>query len=249
MNSSRIKFVGRHGSTQRWRRWGAAVAVLASTPLTVLAPVATPSAFAAAGDAVLLGIHRGQQQQQGARDLQRHRRRHRPRPPVATTSRCSSTAVANGRPDDQPHGHGRRQRRLRGRPSVGERDDPRPGRPDERRRAGSTATTPSCCARAPTSSTSSARSGSIPGTEWGTGLLSTADNTLQRLGRRSARATSNGSDAVRSGDASGTGLANDTFTGLGAHTSTCGTDDCTSGADHHTGQRRGRRRPERRRRR
>ena len=36
-------------------------------------------------------------------------------------------------PHDQPDGHGRRRRRLRARPGVGQRDDPRPGRPDERR--------------------------------------------------------------------------------------------------------------------
>jgi predicted extracellular nuclease len=59
-----------------------------------------------------------------------------------------------------------------------------------------------------------------PGTEWGTGLTSTADNTLRRL------------PTVCSGRADGTtafdpaaeweGLATNTFDGLGAHTATCG---------------------------
>ncbi len=58
-----------------------------------------------------------------------------------------------------------------------------------------------------------------PGTEWGTGLTSTADNTLRR------KAT------VCAGDPNGTdafdpaiewdGFATDTFGGLGAHTADC----------------------------
>ncbi|HZW42553.1 MAG TPA: lamin tail domain-containing protein, partial [Agromyces sp.] len=59
-----------------------------------------------------------------------------------------------------------------------------------------------------------------PGTEWGTGLVSTADNTLRRAA------------AVCEGDRIATdvfdpalewvGYATDTFDGLGAHTATCG---------------------------
>ena len=59
-----------------------------------------------------------------------------------------------------------------------------------------------------------------PGTEWGTGLTSTADNTLRRKG------------SVCAGDANGSnvfdpsvewdGFATDTFGGLGSHTATCG---------------------------
>jgi predicted extracellular nuclease len=58
-----------------------------------------------------------------------------------------------------------------------------------------------------------------PGTEWGTGVTSTADNTLQRL------------PAVCAGDVDGSdafdplvqweGFANNTFTNLGSHTATC----------------------------
>ena len=58
-----------------------------------------------------------------------------------------------------------------------------------------------------------------PGTEWGTGAISTADNTIRRLA------------SVCQGDAVGSnvfdpsteweGFANDTFTGLGAHTANC----------------------------
>ena len=64
--------------------------------------------------------------------------------------------------------------------TVGRRRDPRP-RPT--RRAGAptgTATTPSCCARAPTVLDVIGQVGVDPGTEWGTGLTSTADNTLRR---------------------------------------------------------------------
>ena len=59
-----------------------------------------------------------------------------------------------------------------------------------------------------------------PGTEWGTGLTSTADNTLRRKG------------SVCAGDANGSNVfdpsvewdcfATDTFGGLGSHTATCG---------------------------
>lgn len=59
-----------------------------------------------------------------------------------------------------------------------------------------------------------------PGTEWGTGLASTADNTLRRR------------DTVCAGDPDGSntfdpsvewaGFATDTFDGLGAHTASCG---------------------------
>lgn len=64
------------------------------------------------------------------------------------------------------------------------------------------------------------QAGFDPGTEWGTGLVSTADNTLRRK------------DAVCTGDTvhddvfdpapEWDGFANDTFDGLGAHSATCG---------------------------
>jgi len=59
-----------------------------------------------------------------------------------------------------------------------------------------------------------------PGTEWGTGLTSTADNTLRRKASVCA-GDPNGSDAfdpVVQWD----GFATDTFGGLGAHTAACG---------------------------
>ncbi|MBZ0276835.1 MAG: lamin tail domain-containing protein, partial [Anaerolineae bacterium] len=59
-----------------------------------------------------------------------------------------------------------------------------------------------------------------PGSEWGAGLISTADNTIRRL------------SSVCAGDAIGTdafdpsieweGFATNTFSGLGTHTATCG---------------------------
>ncbi len=62
-----------------------------------------------------------------------------------------------------------------------------------------------------------------PGTEWGTGLTSTADNTLRRK------------DTICTGDPNGSdafdpsleweGFATDTFGGLGAHTANCATED------------------------
>ncbi len=64
------------------------------------------------------------------------------------------------------------------------------------------------------------QAGFDPGTEWGTGLVSTADNTLRRK------------PPICSGDTNGTdafnpavewdGFATNTFDGLGSHTATCG---------------------------
>ena len=54
-----------------------------------------------------------------------------------------------------------------------------------------------------------------PGTEWGTGLTSTADNTLRRK-TRSTRATRHGTDAFDPA-VEWDGFATDTFDGLGAH--------------------------------
>ena len=57
-----------------------------------------------------------------------------------------------------------------------------------------------------------------PGTEWGTGLTSTADNTLRRK-VTIAPATPNGSDAFDP-SLEWEGFATDTFGGLGSHTPT-----------------------------
>ncbi|MET0297482.1 MAG: lamin tail domain-containing protein, partial [Microbacterium sp.] len=59
-----------------------------------------------------------------------------------------------------------------------------------------------------------------PGTEWGTGLNSTADNTLRRNADVCA-GDPNGAD-VFDPSAGWTGFAVDTFDGLGAHTADCG---------------------------
>jgi hypothetical protein len=58
--------------------------------------------------------------------------------------------------------------------------------------------------------------GTDPGTEWGTGLTSTADNTLLRKGNIQA-GDANGSDAFDP-SIEWNGLATDTFTDLGSHT-------------------------------
>ncbi len=62
--------------------------------------------------------------------------------------------------------------------------------------------------------------GTDPGTEWGSGLTSTADNTLRRLPDICAGDT----DPANAFDPSSewAGFANDTFDGLGAHTADCG---------------------------
>jgi hypothetical protein len=54
-----------------------------------------------------------------------------------------------------------------------------------------------------------------PGTQWGSGLLSTADNTLRRMAAVEA-GDANGSDAFDPG-VQWIGFANDTFNGLGSH--------------------------------
>ncbi len=58
-----------------------------------------------------------------------------------------------------------------------------------------------------------------PGTEWGSGLTSTADNTLRRLPTVCGGDT-NGSDAFDP-SVQWEGLATDTFGGLGSHTANC----------------------------
>ena len=82
--------------------------------------------------AVLLRVHRRNEQQQGAGDLQRHRRAHRP-----CGERLRDPDVLQWqpgcRPDHRPHGHGGVRRRLRGGAERRQPGDPRPGRPDERR--------------------------------------------------------------------------------------------------------------------
>ena len=59
-----------------------------------------------------------------------------------------------------------------------------------------------------------------PGSEWGTGLVSTADNTLRRAGSVCAGDT-DPSDAFDP-SAEWVGFATDTFDGLGTHTADCG---------------------------
>jgi predicted extracellular nuclease len=59
-----------------------------------------------------------------------------------------------------------------------------------------------------------------PGTEWGSGLTSTADNTLRRKDTVCAGDTNTG-DAFDP-SVEWDGFATDTFEGLGAHTATCG---------------------------
>jgi hypothetical protein len=70
-----------------------------------------------------------------------------------------------------------------------------------------------------------------PGTEWGTGLTSTADNTLTRKGSICA-GDSNGGDAFDPA-VEWDGFAIDTFDGLGSYTSFCGSSPPTGigGAD------------------
>ena len=65
-----------------------------------------------------------------------------------------------------------------------------------------------------------------PGSEWGTGVTSTADNTLRRKTTVCAGDT-DGADAFAPGD-QWDGLAGDTFDGLGAHTAACGGGPVTS---------------------
>ena len=86
----------------------------------------------------------------------------------------------NGWTDDQPDRHGRRGRRLRPGPVGGERGDPGTGRPDERLRLVQRRRRRRAPQGHDRDRRRSARSASTPGTEWGTGLTSTADNTLRR---------------------------------------------------------------------
>ncbi|MDP2291958.1 MAG: Ig-like domain-containing protein, partial [Actinomycetota bacterium] len=64
------------------------------------------------------------------------------------------------------------------------------------------------------------QAGFDPGTEWGTGLLSTADNTLQRQPAVCA-GDPVATDLFDPATASWDGFAVDTFSGLGSHTASC----------------------------
>ncbi|HYP25593.1 MAG TPA: Ig-like domain-containing protein [Blastocatellia bacterium] len=68
--------------------------------------------------------------------------------------------------------------------------------------------------------------GNDPGTEWGSGLTSTADNTIRRKAAICA-GDANGTDAF-SPAAEWDGFATDTFDGLGAHNALCGADAAPS---------------------
>lgn len=68
--------------------------------------------------------------------------------------------------------------------------------------------------------------GTDPGAEWGSGLTSTADNTIRRNASICAGDT-NGSDAFNPAT-EWDGFANDTFGGLGAHTANCGLNQAIS---------------------
>jgi predicted extracellular nuclease len=68
--------------------------------------------------------------------------------------------------------------------------------------------------------------GTDPGTEWGTGLTSTADNTLRRKASIEG-GDDNGSDAFDPA-VEWDGFATDTFDGLGSHTTTTPGDDAPS---------------------
>jgi predicted extracellular nuclease len=65
-----------------------------------------------------------------------------------------------------------------------------------------------------------------PGTEWGTGLVSSADNTLQRKAAVCAGDT-NSADAFDP-SVEWDGFASDTFSGLGSHSASCGTPPATA---------------------
>jgi hypothetical protein len=67
------------------------------------------------------------------------------------------------------------------------------------------------------------QAGIDPGTEWGTGLQSTADNTLRRKSTVCAGDT-NSTDAFNP-SVEWDGFATDTFGGLGSHTALCGGND------------------------
>ena len=209
MASSFRRFVGR-----------VAVGALAVAVPVVMTPLA--GVGGRAHRPVHLRVRRGLEQQQGARDLQRHRRDGRPRGGsynVQVFANGAATADAH----DRPHRHGRGRRRLRPRQHVA----PAPrSSPQADQTSGSanwsTATTPSCCARAAhrSISTSFGQIGVDPGTEWGTGLTTTVDNTLRRKASVCAGDT-DGTDAFDPA-AQWDGFAIDTFDGLGAHTADCG---------------------------
>ncbi len=119
-------------------------------------------------------------------------------------------------------------RRRRVRPRVHRsaqlpRSSRRPTRPPAQ--ASSTATTPSHSSRAGAIVDVLGQIGVDPGSEWGSGLTSTADNTL----RRAADTCVGDADGANAFDPSvgWSGFAQDTADGLGAHDADCALDPAT----------------------
>ena len=196
----------------RMRRRLIALASLLAVAAAPLAVLAAP-AQAATDGAVLLRVHRGQQQQQGARDLQRHRRGRSTSAPAATTSRCSSTAAP-------PPGL---TINLTGTVAAGDvyvlahssANAAILAQADQTNGAGwFNGDDAWCCARARRSSTSIGQIGNDPGTEWGTGSTEHRRQHPASQGVGRGRRQRTGRDAFDPA-IEWDGFATDTFDGIG----------------------------------
>ena len=131
------------------------------------------------------------------------------------TSRCLQRQ-RHRRADDHAHGHRRRRRRVRRRPVLADPAILRPGRPDQRRRLVQRRRRHRPAQGHGAVIDSIGQVGVDPGTEWGTGLASTADNTLRRKATVVAGDTE---PARRVRPVARMGRLRDRhFDGLGAHT-------------------------------
>ncbi len=167
--------------------------------------------------ALLLRVRRGQQQQQGARDLQRHRRG---RSNLGTAATLQRPEFSNGgghrRAHDQPHRHRGRRRRVRPRPT------PRPrsgscGRPDLNGAGLFNGDDAVVLRKGTTVLDVIGQIGTDPGTEWGSGRR--APPTTPCVARPSVEAGDpDGAERLRPGALEWDGFAVDTFDDIGLAT-------------------------------
>ena len=167
---------------------------------------------------LLLRVRRGLREQQGARDLQRHGRAGRPRRRRLQRPDLLQRHATAGA-DDQPDRDRRGRRRVRGRAHRPRTRDPRPVADQTNGSGWFNGDDAIVLRKGTTVLDLIGQIGFDPGTEWGTGVTSTADNTLRRKPTITAGDTER-RGRVRPGRRVGRVRRPNTFDGLGAHTVT-----------------------------
>ncbi len=209
---------GHHDGGRRFRRWGSALLALAVMPLTVMAPVGVPRAQAATTELFFSEYIEGSSNNKALEIYN------------GTGAAIDLAAGALQRPDvlqrqpgtgshGQPHRHRGRRRRVRARAGI------QPTRTilaqaDQTSGAGWFNGDDAVVLRKGTTVIDAiGQIGVDPGTEWGTGLTSTADNTLHRKATICQGDTNGVDPLIRPW--SGTASPSTPSRGLGAHTANC----------------------------